>query len=411
MTRAAGLSRVRLHDEFPASILATYVAAAILYVDDETDLFELIKSRYRKEIRAGTRVCEFARSGVDALEMIERREAPYELIIADISMPHMSGLQLLSALSEREVDTPVIIVSAHDEMSNIREAMNRGAFDFLTKPVDLHDLEVTQQKALRHCETLRRAHAVERAYERPELAALGLVLAGVVHDLRNPLSSVSSFTSLARELSAELEQELSGEAREELANIRQMLERVAAHNALALELVGTLLDSAAGEQGGVELNPFVSHHVGLFLASVRSGPARIALTLDEQLDPAVGAAAIPPTKLTSVLINLLENAVHALQERLTREPDFSPALRVTTRALEGQVELCIRDNGPGIPAELRPRVCDPFFSTKARGKGSGLGLYLVAKIARECGAELSIDDAQPSGTSITLRIPVLAEGP
>lgn len=385
------------------------MVAAILYVDDETDFFELIKSRYRKEIRAGTRVCEFARNGAHALEMIEQRETPYELIIADISMPHMSGLQLLTALSEREVDTPVIIVSAHDEMSNIRAAMNRGAFDFLTKPVDLHDLEVTQQKALRHCETLRRAHAVERAYDRPELAALGLVLTGVVHDLRNPLSSVSSFSSLARELSAELEEELSGEAREELANIRQMLDRVATHNALALELVGTLLDSAAGHQGGVQLNTFVDHHVELFLASVRSGPDRIALTLDKQLDPAVGTAGIPPTKLTSVLINLLENAVHALQERLECEPEFSPRLSVQTRAVEGLVELSIRDNGPGIPAELRPRVCDPFFSTKARGKGTGLGLYLVAKIARECGAELSIDNSETGGASISLRFPALPE--
>ena len=139
----------------------------VLVVDDEEDLETIIRQRFRKEIRGGKYEFLFARDGIQALEMI-RGETEPPLILTDINMPRMDGLTLLAEVSSIDPIQRVVIVSAYGDMENIRSAMNRGAFDFLTKPIDLSDLEVTidrtidhirkQQDALRKQEELRSLH-------------------------------------------------------------------------------------------------------------------------------------------------------------------------------------------------------------------------------------------------------------
>lgn len=139
----------------------------ILVVDDEEDLETIIRQRFRKEIRSGKYEFLFARDGVQALEIF-RTESEPPLILTDINMPRMDGLTLLAEIGSLDPIQRVIIVSAYGDMENIRSAMNRGAFDFLTKPIDLGDLEVTidrtidhirrQQDALRKQEELRSLH-------------------------------------------------------------------------------------------------------------------------------------------------------------------------------------------------------------------------------------------------------------
>ncbi|MCA9701483.1 MAG: response regulator, partial [Myxococcales bacterium] len=138
----------------------------ILYVDDEPDLQPLIESKFADEIAAKTLNCEFVSDGGKALERVDARTTPYEVIFIDISMPGMSGLELLDGLVARDVESPIVILSAHSKMDNIRRAMNHGAFDFLTKPIDLDDLAVTLEKARRRFEANRRARVIERAYGR-----------------------------------------------------------------------------------------------------------------------------------------------------------------------------------------------------------------------------------------------------
>ena len=126
----------------------------ILFVDDEPDLEALILQKFRRQLREGLVNFMFARDGLEALESIERH--PHvDLVVADINMPRMDGLSLLQKLQEAEDKKSTIIVSAYGDMSNIRTAMNRGAFDFLTKPIDFADLETTIDKTLRHIEMLR----------------------------------------------------------------------------------------------------------------------------------------------------------------------------------------------------------------------------------------------------------------
>ena len=140
--------------------------AKILAVDDEADIERLIRQRFRRQIRAGEFELRFAHHGEEALSAIAA-EPDIDLLLLDINMPIMDGLTLLSVLRERQSPVRSIIISAYGDMANIRTAMNRGAFDFVTKPVDLADLEITIRKTLdeigRVRELDRRRAAAERA--------------------------------------------------------------------------------------------------------------------------------------------------------------------------------------------------------------------------------------------------------
>ena len=130
----------------------------ILVVDDEPDLEPLMRQRMRRDVRSGKYSFEFAHNGVEALEMLQEHE-DIDMVVSDINMPQMDGLTLLEQIPQVDPDIRSIIISAYGDMKNIRTAMNRGAFDFVTKPLDFEDLRVTIDRTLRHLEEWREALA------------------------------------------------------------------------------------------------------------------------------------------------------------------------------------------------------------------------------------------------------------
>jgi class 3 adenylate cyclase/AmiR/NasT family two-component response regulator len=128
--------------------------AKILVVDDESDLEILIKQKFRKQIREGAYEFIFAMNGIHALEKLQEH-SDVDVVLSDINMPEMDGLTLLQKLSEKHSILKSVIVSAYGDMENIRTAMNRGAFDFVTKPVDFSDLELTIEKTLKYVRQMR----------------------------------------------------------------------------------------------------------------------------------------------------------------------------------------------------------------------------------------------------------------
>ena len=187
----------------------------ILFVDDEPDLEALITQKFRRQIRDGTAKFLFARDGVEALDMLKANE-DIDLVVSDINMPRMDGLTLLEKLRERDGNLSTIIVSAYGDMGNIRTAMNRGAFDFVTKPIDFADLETTIAKTLRHIEALRdararqadaeRAHASLSRYFSPNLAQRLVsdpeagTLEGQRREIATLFTDITSFTALVEAL-------------------------------------------------------------------------------------------------------------------------------------------------------------------------------------------------------------------
>jgi len=128
--------------------------AKILVVDDETDLEVLIKQKFRQKIREHKYEFLFAINGKHALEQLELND-DVDVVLSDINMPEMDGLTLLSKINEQNTLLKAVIVSAYGDMENIRTAMNRGAFDFVTKPVNFEDLELTMEKTISHVQQMR----------------------------------------------------------------------------------------------------------------------------------------------------------------------------------------------------------------------------------------------------------------
>ena len=230
----------------------------ILVVDDEPDLEALILQKFRHQIRGGKVSFLFARDGVEALEALKANDG-ISLVVTDINMPRMDGLTLLQKLQEAEDERSTIIVSAYGDMANIRTAMNRGAFDFVTKPIDFQDLETTIAKTLRHIELLRqvreRQAAAERAYSSlsryfsPNLAqrlandADAINLAGQRRDIATLFTDIASFTALVETLEPSVLGPLLNEY------LSGMTDIVFAHDGTVAKVVGDALHVLFGAPG------------------------------------------------------------------------------------------------------------------------------------------------------------------
>ena len=152
----------------------------ILVVDDEPDLEHLVRQRMRRDVRAGRYAFAFAQNGIEALEVLDK-DPDIDMVLSDINMPRMDGLTLLEQISEANPDLRAVIVSAYGDMKNIRTAMNRGAFDFVTKPIDFQDLRVTIERTLDHLQLWREAVA-----SRDKLVALQNELR-VAHEMQQSI--------------------------------------------------------------------------------------------------------------------------------------------------------------------------------------------------------------------------------
>lgn len=234
------------------------MTAKILVVDDEPDIEALIVQKFRREVREGTLTFSFVRDGVEALAAVAG--APdIDVVVTDINMPRMDGLTLLQKLAEADQCPATLIVSAYGDMANIRTAMNRGAFDFVTKPIDFADFETTLKKTLRHIETLRearrraaaaeRAHAALSRYFSPNLAerlaadSTAAELGGQRRDIASMFTDVTNFTPLAEVLDGDtlaclLNDYLSG-----------MIETVFAHEGTVAKIVGDAMHVLFGAPG------------------------------------------------------------------------------------------------------------------------------------------------------------------
>ncbi|MBR1208918.1 MULTISPECIES: adenylate/guanylate cyclase domain-containing protein [unclassified Bradyrhizobium] len=236
------------------------MSSTILVVDDEPDLETLVLQKFRKQIRDEAVSFLFARDGIEALQLIELHPQ-IDLVVTDINMPRMDGLSLLQSLQEAEVKKSTIIVSAYGDMSNIRTAMNRGAFDFLTKPIDFVDLEATIAKTVRHVEMLRearrrqleaeRAHASLARYFSPEIAKRLAASAGAsgmeVHrrEVAAIFTDITGFTSLVEAAAPEVLSELLNEY------VGGMTDVVFAHEGTVAKVIGDaiqVLFNAPGDQ-------------------------------------------------------------------------------------------------------------------------------------------------------------------
>ena len=261
--------------------------------------------------------------------------------------------------------------------------------------------------------------AQDRLVQTQKLASLGQLTAGIAHEIKNPLNFVNNFSALSVELVDELDEvlrpaSLEQKARKETDELTHMLksnlEKVVQHGKRADSIVKNMLlhsREGSGERRSVELNAVVEDSLNLAYHGARAENQEFKIKLERSFDPAVGQVDLFPQEITRVLLNLISNGFYAAMKRKAEMRDgYEPALAAATRDLGDRVEIRIRDNGNGIPAEVKDKMFNPFFTTKPPGEGTGLGLSLSYDIiVKQHAGSIEVDTRPGEFTEFRVILP------
>jgi signal transduction histidine kinase len=421
-------------------------APEVLIVEDNSDMRELLAFVVGQEFRLRT-----ARNGREGLEAVRTR-AP-DLVLTDVMMPEMSGTELCRAIKQDPelVGLPVVLVTSKAEREMKIEGLEGGADDYVTKPFHPREL-LARVRALLRVRQLQtdledRNWALERMNEELEralselkeaevqvlqserLAAVGELAAGVAHEVNNPVnfalnalrtlgSNVEALAEASRavgELDARDPAKLAGQLREledvqartepaeRAAELLELVSIVTEGLERTSRLVGDLRDFA-GSGGGEHAHVAVNLRRGLdsTLQLLARHMHEAGVTVERALGDQPLLVSGDPAALNQVFLNLLKNSAEAL------DGQTGGRIWIEAGTDDGWVSLTIRDNGPGVPAEAQTRLFEPFFSTKAAGRGAGLGLSICRRIVAEHGGTIVASNLPGEGAAFTIRLP--AEG-
>jgi GAF domain-containing protein len=265
--------------------------------------------------------------------------------------------------------------------------------------------------------------AQDRLVQTEKLASLGQLTAGIAHEIKNPLNFVNNFSAVSVELIEELREALASatlddKLRAEISDIANMLEgnldKVVQHGKRADAIVKNMLlhsRQGSGDHRPVDINALVEESLNLAYHGARAEKQGFNITLERSLDPAAGEADLSPQEITRALLNLISNGFYAASKRKadTNGNDYEPTLGATTRSLGDSVEIRIRDNGTGIPPEVKERIFNPFFTTKPAGEGTGLGLSISHDIiVKQHGGSIEVDTQPGAFTEFRIVLPRIA---
>jgi signal transduction histidine kinase len=259
----------------------------------------------------------------------------------------------------------------------------------------------------------------DRLIQTEKLASLGQLTAGIAHEIKNPLNFVNNFSSLSTELIDELRDVLKSASvddkiREELDELTHMLkgnlQKVVQHGQRADSIVKNMLlhsREGSGEQRLAEINSIVEESLNLAYHGARAEKAGFTITLKRELDPTAGMIDVYPQEITRVLLNLISNGFYAATKRKEiADSSFEPTLSAATKNLGDRVEIRIRDNGTGIPPEVKEKMFNPFFTTKPAGEGTGLGLSMSHDIiVKQHGGKIDVKTEPGSFTEFIITLP------
>src|SRR5579872_4259701 len=261
--------------------------------------------------------------------------------------------------------------------------------------------------------------AQDRLVQTEKLASLGQLTAGIAHEIKNPLNFVNNFSALSTELIDELNEALKSarlddKTRVEVDEIADMLkgnlEKVVQHGQRADSIVKNMLlhsREGSGEHRPADINAIVEESLNLAYHGARAEKSGFNITLKRELDPAAGQIDLYPQEITRVLLNLISNGFYAASKRKEiGENGFEPSLTATTKDLGRKVEIRIRDNGTGIPAEVKEKMFNPFFTTKPAGEGTGLGLSMSHDIVvKQHGGKIDVTTELGAFTEFIITLP------
>jgi GAF domain-containing protein len=280
------------------------------------------------------------------------------------------------------------------------------------------DVQARTRELAKSLEDLRAAQ--DRLVQTEKLASLGQLTAGIAHEIKNPLNFVNNFSAVSAELIDELQETLKnvqfdGKANTEIAELMEMLrgnlEKVVQHGKRADSIVKNMLlhsRQGSGEHRLADINAIVEEGLNLAYHGARAEKSGFNITLRKSFDPAAGEVDVFPQEITRVLLNLISNGFYAATKRKTTAGNdgYEPTLSASTKNLGDSVEIRIRDNGSGIPPEVKERMFNPFFTTKPAGEGTGLGLSISHDIVvKQHGGSIEVDTKPGEFTEFRIILP------
>ncbi|MBK5286735.1 MAG: response regulator [Bacteroidia bacterium] len=383
----------------------------ILVVDDDPDLEMLIRQRFRSQIRESKMLFDFAQNGKIALEKIGDDDQ-FALVLTDINMPVMDGLTLLARLKEKNQLSRTVVISAYGDMNNIRSAMNKGAFDFITKPIDFNDLEVTIDKAIDEGRLIREGTAAKQMLEEAKLETeIAIIerrkaeeakrkeeqfLANMSHEIRTPMNAVIGMSNLL------LRTEVSEQQLKYLKAIKTSSENL-------LKILNDILDLAKIESGKIELETIPFHPVEVldtvyqtlrFKADEKGIDFSIAVK-----DNIPSSLLGDPLRLCQVLINIAGNAV-----KFTDKGSVKINCRcISQDEREALLEFTIVDTGIGIPEDKIEKIFESFMQASSdhsrKYGGTGLGLTITRQLIELQNGTVVVSSQFGESTTFVVTLP------
>jgi GAF domain-containing protein len=262
--------------------------------------------------------------------------------------------------------------------------------------------------------------AQDRLVQTEKLASLGQLTAGIAHEIKNPLNFVNNFSALSAELtdelndllkSADLTDNIRVEVDELTGLLKDNLEKVVQHGKRADSIVKNMLlhsREGAGEHRPADINALLDESLNLAYHGARAEKPQFNVTLQRDFDAAAGTIEVFPQEITRVFLNLISNGFYAVTKRRAENGNsgFEPLLVASTRNLGDTVEIRIRDNGTGIPDEVKEKMFNPFFTTKPAGEGTGLGLSMSHDIiVKQHGGRIDVATEPGQFTEFTIVLP------
>jgi two-component system, NtrC family, sensor kinase len=259
----------------------------------------------------------------------------------------------------------------------------------------------------------------DRLIQTEKLASLGQLTAGIAHEIKNPLNFVNNFSAVSVELIDELREALRGihldskqraEISEMADTLQSNLDKVVQHGKRADTIVKNMLlhsRQGSGEHRPVDINALVDESLNLAYHGARAEKQGFNITLERSFDPAAGEVDLFPQE-TRALLNLISNGFYAATKRKVEANggDYEPTLAAATKNLGDRVEIRIRDNGTGIPPEVKEKLFNPFFTTKPAGEGTGLGLSISHDIiVKQHGGSIEVDTQPGAFTEFRIVLP------
>ena len=285
-------------------------------------------------------------------------------------------------------------------------------------------VEERTRELARSLQDLRTAQ--DRLVQTEKLASLGQVTAGIAHEIKNPLNFVNNFSAVSVELidelrqalaSANLDSKLRAEINEVADMLHSNLDKVVQHGARANSIVKNMLlhsRPGSGEHRLVDINAVVDESLNLAYHGAKAEKQTFNVSVERLFDPTAGQVDLFPQEITRVLLNVISNGFYACTQRKAKVNggNYKPMLAAATKNLGDRVEIKIRDNGIGIPPEVKEKMFNPFFTTKPPGEGTGLGLSISHDIiVKQHGGSIEVDTQPGEFTEIRVILPRAAVVP